>query len=179
MGDLLKGFVEWLRELWPFREVQQWERGVWLVGGKYWKTVGPGIYLVVPWFMHIETVNTAPAIIGTGRQDITLSDGRTLSFVATATVRVIDVKKAVCDVEHYTETTQEILGAILAEKLAEVDASRLAPEKRGRLFADLRRWVDAETQQFGVATEKVRFNSFVINIRTYRLLNDISKIAGW
>lgn len=179
MGDLIRALVEIVQFLWPLRTVHTWERAGYYVCGKWWKEVGPGLKVVVPWFTHVETVSVAQALAGTGREDITLKDGSTLSFSAMATLRVVDVYKALNEVEHYHDSTQELIGSYLADKLAEVDPDRLTPEKRARLFGDLRRGLAAEAAEFGVEITKLRFTSLVTKVRTYRLLMDQGKAAEW
>jgi regulator of protease activity HflC (stomatin/prohibitin superfamily) len=106
--------------------------------------------------------------------DITLQDKSTLSFDATATMRVVDVDKALNSIDNYGTSATLKVAAVLATKLAEVDAERLAPEKRKRLLSDLRKWINDETLCFGVECLDVSFNSFVLNVRTFRLLTDAS-----
>lgn len=179
MTDFLRLLLDAIAYIWPFRIVKEWERGGYLVVGRWWREVGPGIYPVVPWFTEVVEASCAEAIVGTGRQDITLSDGSTLSFAATATVGVIDVRKALVAVDSYTETMRELLSSVLADKLAEVDAARLTPEKRGRLFADLRRWVAAEAEPYGIEVRSVRFVSFITNAKAHRLLIDQQSGMEW
>lgn len=179
MGDFLRIVLDSIQFLWPFRLVKQWERGGYYVCGRWWRDIGPGVYPVVPWFTEVYEVGVAEAIVGTGRQDITLSDGTTCSFSAAATVRVIDVNLALNSVDTYTETMQELLAAVLADRLADVDAARLAPEKRKRLFADLERWVAAEALPYGLEVKRVRFTSFLTNVKAHRLLIDQSTASAW
>ncbi len=179
MGDLFRLVIDSIAYCWPFRLVRQWERAGYLVCGRWWKEVGPGVYLVIPFFMDVHVVSVAEAICGTQRLDVTLSNGSTLSFQATCTARVSDVRKAICNVDDFASTTQELLASVLADKLADVDADRLAPNKRGRLFADLKRWVAEEAATYGVDVSRVRFTSFVLTARTYRLLVDQSSAAVW
>lgn len=179
MGELVRLCIEIFTLAWPFRQVDQWERAGYYVCGRWWFETGPGLKFVVPWFTNVAPVSLAPAIMGTGRKDITLSDGTVLSYEATATVRVIDVYKALNEVEEYQETAQELLVSVLSERLANVDAGRLDDVKRKRLMSDLTRWVDEEAQQFGLSFANVRFASYVQSVRTYRLLMDQSSVGGW
>lgn len=179
MSEFLRVLLEFIEFLWPLRRVEQWEMGGYYVFGRWWKQVGPGVWPIIPWFFDVKMVSVAEAIVGTGRQDITLSDKSMLSFAATATVQVKDIYSALNLVDAYTETMQELLASVLAEKLAEVDAVRLEPEKRGRLFADLQRWVAKEAEQYGIEVKKVRFTSFIINARAHRLIIDQNQIASW
>jgi regulator of protease activity HflC (stomatin/prohibitin superfamily) len=173
MGDFLRVILDSIQYLWPFRLVKPWERGGYYVFGRFWRVVPPGVFPVIPWFTEVMTISVVPAIVETTRQDITLQDGKTvLSFAASAVVQVVDFNLAVNTIDNFHQTTQELIRAVLAEKLAQVDAERLAPEKRGRLLADLRRWIDEEARTFGVEVQKLRFPTFILNARTYRLLQD-------
>ena len=179
MGDFLRMVLDSIQFIWPLRIVQEWERGGYYLRGRWWREVGPGLYAVLPWFTEVRCISVVPAIVSTGRQDITLSDGTLLSFTASATVRVVNLNLAVNSVDSYTETTQELVSAVLADKLAEVDASRFTPEKRSRLLADLRRWVAPEAATFGVEITQLRFTTFVTNARTFRLMQDTPNVITW
>lgn len=179
MTEFLRLILDAVAYVWPLRIVHQWERGGYLVLGRWWREVGPGLYPVIPWFTEVIEASIAEAIVGTGRQDITLSDGSTLSFQATATVAVVDVRLALVAVDSYTETIRELLSSVLADKLAEVDAARLSSEKRGRLFADLKRWVATEALAYGVEVRLVRFTSFLTNVKSHRFIIDQASMAEW
>lgn len=179
MGDFLRLALDSIAYLWPFRLVDHWERAGLYVFGRWWKEVGPGCYLIVPFFMDVKTIPVCEAIVGTGRQDICLTDDTVLSFAATATVKVSNVYLALNAVDDYAETAQELLSSVLAERLADVDAARLTPEKRGRLLGDLRRWVAEEAAAYGVEVSRVRFTSFVLRAKVHRLLIDQNAAAKW
>lgn len=172
MGDFLRLVLDFIKELWPLRIVHQWERGGYYVFGRFKRELEPGIYPVVPWFTTVKEIEVVPAMIETGRQDITLQDGIPVSFSASAWVRVIDYNLAVNTVYDHEHTVKELLRAVLADKIASVDASRLRPEGRARLLSDLTRWVDQEAHEYGLEVTKVRFTSFVSGVRTIRLLQD-------
>jgi hypothetical protein len=120
-----------------------------------------------------------PALVSTGREDITLSDGKTLSFSAMATLRVVDVKQALNEIDNYHDAVRELIGSFLAEKLAEVDTARLSPEKRGAYVSLLQRQLAREAADFGIEITKLRFTSFVLSVRTIRLLMDTDHQAAW
>ena len=179
MGEFVRLLIEIATLLWPFRIVSHWQQGCYYVCGRFWKCVGPGLYPVLPWFCEVIEVSMVPAIVGTGRQDLTLKDGRTLSFSATAWAQVTDAEKAVNGVDDYRETTQELLTSVLADKLVSVDVERLETEKRGRLLSDLQSWAAKEAEPFGIDISKVRFTSFILGARTYRVVTDQSAIVQW
>lgn len=179
MSDLLRIVLDSIQFLWPLHRVEPWERGLYILLGRWTREVGPGIYPIIPWFTRVANCTTVLALVSTPRQDITLTDGKMLTFAATANVKVGNVTRAYLGVDNYHQTVQETIAAVLAEKLAEVDAARVTADKRGRLLSDLRRWVNEETRVYGVEVEELRFTTFVVNARTFRLLQESGAIAPW
>ena len=174
MVELLQLLIQLAERLFPFRKIEQWETGVVSVLGRYWRTVGPLTYPVIPYLVDIHPVSVVPAIHGTPLQTITLRDGRALTFSATVTVQVDDAAKAWNTVERYAESTMELVSALLAEHLADVDPDRFDPArgKRDRLLAELASEADAETVKFGVRVRAIRFGNFAVGVKTLRLLTE-------
>lgn len=178
MGDFLRVILDSIQFLWPLDRVRQWERGGYYFCGRWWKEVGPGVYPVIPWFSSVLSISVVPAIVETPRQDITLQDGKTLYFSASATVRVIDLNLAVNSIDNFTQTTQELIAAVLADRLARVRPDRLGPERRSALMRTLREAVTEEARLFGIEVSKLRFTNFVLNAKTIRLLQNTTP-TGW
>lgn len=174
MADFLRLLLDSIAYIWPLRMVKQWQRGGYYVFGRWKHEVGPGIWPVVPWFTEVHEVDVVEEIVNTPKQDVTLSDGSLLVFSASATIAVTDVKAALNAVQQYEQTAAEAVEAVLAERLAQVNADRLNWESRGRLFADLRRWVQDELTPYGVELRKLRFRSFVVRAKAHRLIVDQS-----
>lgn len=173
MGELVRLVIDCIAYVWCIRLVQADERAGRFYCGHWWEEIGPGWYWNVPFFMEVKALSISKGIVTTPRLDIPLSDGNRLSFSASATCRVIDVKLALLAMDDYRETTQELLSAVIADKLMDVDAERVTnPEKRGRLFSDLKRWVQDEATEYGLEMTRVRFTSLVVDAPVMRLLND-------
>lgn len=178
MTEFFSTLLGFIREFWPLVIVKQWQVGNRYRFGRFQRIVEPGLHAVIPFVDEIVMVNMVPAIVFTARQDITVGDGSVLSWQAAATMRVVDAERAVNGVDSYTETSREALSAVLADRLASVDAERLTPEKRGRLMADLTRWVNEETSVYGIESSQVRFVTFVRNARTLRIMQDLTGVPG-
>jgi hypothetical protein len=163
--------------LWPFRAVEQWERGVYYFFGHAFAEVGPGRWPVVPYFMDVLGVGVVPADIGTPLLTITLSDGKTLTFSVEATVQIFDATKAANEIHDVRSTTLERLGAMCAQRLSEISVERVSHENRRRLLGDLKRHVNAELGIFGVRVNYLRFTNFGVNLRTFRLLTDTAMVS--
>lgn len=178
MGELWRGIVEFAQFLWPLAIVEQWERGGYYFFGRYIKDVGPGLWPVLPWFSKIIPVSVVPAIITTTRVDVSIRGGGTLSFIASAEVQVENVNAALNEVDSYQETLVELVTSVLADRLARLDPSRLQPENRNLLSRQLANYADSHSKRFGVRIRKIRFPSFVLNTRMYRLLGEAQTQLG-
>lgn len=187
MGEFLRVLIEIFHFIWPAVIIEQWQRGGvyicghWCAGPKgRWKNgMGPGLKIVIPWFIHIEPVDIVRTLESPGRQDVTLKDGSQLSFSAMATLRVVDLYKALNEVEHYKDSVRELVGSYLADRLANMDAEKFEPAKRSTTIRQLRDGLAAEASEFGVEIMKLRFTSFVLKARTYRLLVDQDRATPW
>jgi regulator of protease activity HflC (stomatin/prohibitin superfamily) len=185
MGELLRVVLDSLEYIWPFVVVRQSEDAGFYVGGRLLLRLSAygfskGIYFRIPFFTEIRATPNVPAMIRTARLDLTLKDGTLLTIGASAWAKVVDFGLAIEGVDDYTETSQETLAAVLAEKLAEVDTERVtAGEKRKRLLTDLTKWVNDETLEYGVEVSNVRFTTFALNLKTYRLMQDSGNFASW
>lgn len=173
MANWFDALINAFTYCWPFREVEGWERGVYTFFGKPWRDVGPGRWPVVPYFMDVRAVSVVPAVIQTPLQFVTLSNGKVVSFSASAVVEVEDARKAIFDVDDYKETTQELTAAVLAQELAEASPDRFdTARKRRNLTADLAAALDGQTAGYGVRVRTVRLNNFAIDLRVFRLVQD-------
>lgn len=181
MGDFLRIVLDSISYLWPFRLVQEYERGVYYVAGRrvaVWKWLGgpdcrPGIpWPIVPFFTDVKTLIMVRSTLTTPLQTVTCMDGGTLTFSASVQVEIADPNLAYNAVHDWEETTTEDTAAILAEKLATVDAAKLEIDARGRLIGACRQALTAQVSVYGVRILSLRFNNFVRNIRVMRLFND-------
>ena len=176
MGELIRLLIDIAQWAFPLRAVEQWERGCYYVLGKYWKTVGPGRWPVIPYFMDVRAVSIVPGVVPVQLQTVTLRDGVALSFAASVMFRVTDAASALNKIERYEETVSEQAAGLLAERLADVDPDRFDPAygKRDRLLKELVAELNRQTSAYGVEVMEVWMRDFAMGIKTYRLLNQTS-----
>jgi modulator of FtsH protease HflK len=172
MGELLQRFVDFIREFWPFRTVMAWEAGNLYRLGRYWKTVGPGLYFVFPFFWEMRTDSVVRSTYVTTLQTIDTKDGGTLTFSAAVQLEVTDLAAAQLKVYAYDETALEDTSALLADVLMRTSATSLDPENRSALLRKCRERLQEELGEYGLTIRTLRFNNFMRNMRVYRLFND-------
>jgi regulator of protease activity HflC (stomatin/prohibitin superfamily) len=178
--DLLRLILDTLQAISPVRPVFAWERGVYLVCGRYWRTVGPGLWPVVPVLVEIRKLVTVPEIYPLPLQSVTLRDRSTLTYSASITVIVTDPHLAYCSVGHWSETVSELAAGVLSEGFADADPERFDPArgKRDRLLAELRKQINEACCDYGLSVTALRLNNFVKGVRTLRLLVDRANLGA-
>lgn len=174
MGEFVRLILDLFTQLSPFRIIWQWEMGVYFVAGRYWRTVGPGLHLVVPYLCDVRRVLVVPEIYTTPLQTITLRDGSTLTYSASVTVVVTDPAAAFNRLGHYTETVVELAASVLSDGLADADPARFDPARgrRDKLLDDQRKAINGELEGYGLEVTALRLNNFARGVRTLRLLVD-------
>jgi regulator of protease activity HflC (stomatin/prohibitin superfamily) len=172
MTDFLRLIGDWISFLWPLKQILAYEAGVLFVFGRFWKVVPAGQYFVFPFLMHMQECSIAPGLITTARLDLTLTSGKAVSCTASCYAQVVDPFKAICLIEDHEHATRELVHSVIADRVCRVKHERLEPENRAALLRDLTGWIAAEAIGFGVEVTKVRFSSFVDDIRVFRLIQD-------
>lgn len=176
MTNWLQTLIQTLQYLWPFAKLSWWERGVYYIWGRKIGEVGRGVWPVIPFFTELWATVIVPDVAVTPLLTITLKDGRFLTYSATAVCQIVDVTKAFHGVNKVTESIEEMLAAITAEFLADVDPDRLDTGSRKRLVNSVVKKLNEEMAFMGVIVHSVRFSNFGIGLRAYRLLTDTALI---
>jgi len=172
IGDMLQQFVAFLREFWPVYICNEWERAVILRGGKFWKVVGPGVYLVVPFFWEFRPESVIRTTYVTPLQTVDTKEGGSLTFSASVQLEVVDLKLAMLTVNEYDKTALEDIGALLSDTIMRATTRQLEPEQRSELLAKCKKKLDEEVSVYGLSVLTLRFNNYMRNMRVYRLFND-------
>lgn len=172
MTDFLRLVVDTIGYLWPFRLVHQWERGCYYVCGRYWRSVGPGLYPILPFFTDVKELSVVYQEIDLPLQSIAVQSGGVLTFSANIGITIADAGLAFNAIDDYRNTVRKSCAGHLAEELAAVDPKRLDVAGRGRLLAALRKTLNGELGNYGIVVERIRFTDLVPNARVYRLFND-------
>lgn len=159
MAELLRLVVDIVSLLFPFRLIHPWERGLYYLFGHCLATVGPGCYLVIPWFSEVRPVSVVPSVHATPIQTV-----GSVTFSASLVLRVTDPAAAYNTLERYEESALELAGAVLSEALHQGEADL------GQVTAR----INAELAPHGVLVERLRFLNYT-TAPAIRLLTEGAK----
>jgi regulator of protease activity HflC (stomatin/prohibitin superfamily) len=182
---MMEALFEWLisiiEDLWPFTEVEPWEKGVYIVNGRCRKVVGPGYFWpvtpLISW-VHLEPVSIVPAILGTPMMSVMTRDGQQVTYSVCCMVRVTDPVLALTEIDDYEDTTKEIVTAVTAEAIGMMSSETVHELRRTELAKRLVPKLNKEMNWFGVECEDLWFTNLVPGVKTFRLLQDEALTGG-
>ena len=136
------------------RILQEYERGVVLMLGRFWKIKGPGLVWVVPILQTMKVVDTRVVTMDVEPQDVVTKDNVSVKVNAVIYFRVIDPRKATLDVQNFLFATSQIAQTSLRSILGQKEVDILL-SNREEVNAVLQTIMDQHTEPWGVKVSAV------------------------
>jgi regulator of protease activity HflC (stomatin/prohibitin superfamily) len=154
--SLVTVFVVGFIVLWAsgLRILQEYERGVVLLLGRFWKIKGPGLVWVIPVLQTMKIVDTRVVTMDVEPQDVVTKDNVSVKVNAVVYFRVIDPRKATLDVQNFLFATSQIAQTSLRSILGQKDVDALLAN-REEVNAELQKIIDLHTEPWGVKVSAV------------------------
>lgn len=158
------------KEIIPFQIVDQWESGVHLRCGIFYKISTPGINFKLPIIDKIHTCYTITHTLHLDSQTLTTSDSKNVIIRSIIRFNVFDVKKYLLTITNpdgvLIDTTQGIIRTIVnSKKFNELSS----------INDELTKEVSHTVKDWGIDVEKVTLTDLA-QIRTYRLISDKNSV---
>jgi regulator of protease activity HflC (stomatin/prohibitin superfamily) len=152
---LIVGVVVVLYLLSSIHILKEYERGVVFRLGKLLpESKGPGVILVFRPIDSIVKVSLRTAVHDVPPQDIITRDNVSVKVNAVVYYRVIDPRRAIVEVEHYTYATSQLAQTTLRSVLGQAELDDLLAQ-RDRLNQQLQKILDHQTDPWGIKVSSV------------------------
>ena len=152
---LIVGVVVVLYLLSSIHILKEYERGVVFRLGKLLpESKGPGVILVFRPIDSIVKVSLRTAVHDVPPQDIITRDNVSVKVNAVVYYRVIDPRRAIVEVEHYTYATSQLAQTTLRSVLGQAELDDLLSQ-RDRLNQQLQKILDHQTDPWGIKVSSV------------------------
>jgi regulator of protease activity HflC (stomatin/prohibitin superfamily) len=138
--------------------VNQFERGVVLMLGKFTGIREPGLRLVVPIFQRMIKVDQRTNTIDIPKQEVITKDNVTVNVDAVVYFRVKDAEKAILEVANFVYASSQFAQAALRDVTGNVDLDDLL-SKRDEVSQQIEQIVDTETEKWGIDIENVKIQN--------------------
>ena len=137
--------------------LMEYERGVIFRLGRYSRTGGPGLTLLIPFIEQMRRVELRLVTMDVPPQDVITRDNVSVKVSAVVYFRVIKPEDAVINVEDYLYATSQLAQTTLRSILGQAEMDELL-SARDKINEELQTILDRQTENWGikVATVEVK-----------------------
>ena len=131
------------------RVLNEYERGVVLMLGRFWKVKGPGLIIVIPVIQTMIRVDLRTRVFDVPEQDVISRDNVSVKVNAVVYFRVLDAEKAIIQVEDFMAATSQLAQTTLRSVLGQHELDEMLAE-REKLNVDIQTILDQQTDAWGI-----------------------------
>ena len=144
------------------RVLREYERAVIFTLGRYTKTIGPGLSLVIPIVQQVVRVDLRMKVENVPPQDVISRDNVSVSVNAVIYYRVVDPERAIIQVNDYLAATRQLAQTTLRWVLGKHDLDSMLAE-RDKLNTDIQDVLDKQTEAWGIKVANVEIKRIDLN----------------
>lgn len=134
--------------------LNEYERGVIFLLGRFWKVKGPGLIIVIPFLQQIVRVGLRTVVMDVPSQDVISKDNVSVRVSAVVYFRVVDPQKCIIQVENYYEATSQLAQTTLRSVLGQHELDQMLSE-RETLNNSIQTILDKATDAWGIKVTTV------------------------
>lgn len=139
---------------WAINILMEYERAVVFQLGRYLKTKGPGLVIIIPIIQQIVRVDLRIIVMDVPSQDVISRDNVTVKVNAVIYFRVMEPERAIINVEDFLNATSQLAQTTLRSVLGKHDLDEMLSE-RDRLNSDIQEILDVQTDAWGIKVTNV------------------------
>ncbi len=136
------------------RIVQQYERGVTFILGRFSGVRGPGLFLVPPFITRVIKVDLRIVTLTVPPQEVITHDNVTIKVTAVIYFYVVDPEAAVVNVMNFLQATTQIGQTTLRNVLGQSELDELLSQRK-KINQELQAIIDEHTERWGVKVTAV------------------------
>jgi regulator of protease activity HflC (stomatin/prohibitin superfamily) len=137
-----------------FKILNEYERGVIFLLGRFYKVKGPGLIIVIPFIQEMVKVDLRIIVLDVPSQDVISQDNVSVKVNAVVYFRIIDPEKAVIQVANVFDATSQLAQTTLRSVLGRHDLDEMLAE-RDKLNDDIQEILDTHTDAWGIKVTNV------------------------
>ncbi len=155
------------------RQINQYERGIVLMMGKYSQTWQPGWHFIIPVFQRLIKVDIRVKAVDVPDQEAITKDNIPIRINAVIYFRVLIAEKAVLDVEDFFYAVSQLAQTTMRNAVGEVSLDELLSNK-AEISNNIKKSVDAASDPWGIDVQSVELKDIVL---PESLKRTIAKVA--
>lgn len=134
--------------------LREYERGVIFTLGRYTRTAGPGLILVIPVLQQMVKTDLRIFVEDVPSQDVISRDNVSVKVNAVLYYRIVEPDKAVINVNDFRMATSQLAQTTLRSVLGKHELDEMLAE-RDKLNHDIQEILDRQTDPWGIKVSNV------------------------
>src|SRR6266699_1548487 len=151
------------------RVVQQYERGVIFILGRFTGAKGPGLFWVPPFVTRMIKVDLRIVTLTVPPQEVISRDNVTIKVTAVIYFYVVDPQAAVINVMNFMQATTQIGQTTLRNVLGQSELDELLAQ-RDKINRELQAIIDEHTERWGVKVTAVEIKDVELPVTMQRAM---------
>ncbi|MFZ2189291.1 MAG: slipin family protein [Candidatus Magasanikiibacteriota bacterium] len=143
------------------RQVNQYQRGVKFMLGKYIKTIEPGWRIVFPIIQSMTKVDIRTKAVDVPLQEAITKDNVSAKINAVIYYRVSDAAKAFLEVENFWYAVSQLAQTTMRNVVGELELDQLLAN-RDAAAERIKEIVDAATDPWGIKVERLELKDVIL-----------------
>lgn len=155
------------------RQVDEYERGIRFVRGKFQKILNPGWHIIFPIFQKYKKIDIRVKVVDVPEQDAITKDNVSIKINAVIYFSIFDAKKAMLSVQNCNYAVTQLAQTTMRNLVGSVTLDELLTD-RERISNEICSIVDKATDEWGVAIQNVELKDIALPTEMQRV---IAKVA--
>lgn len=151
------------------RQVNQYQRGVKFMLGKYVKTIEPGWRIVLPIIQNMTKVDIRTKAVDVPLQEAITKDNVSAKINAVIYYKVSDAAKAVLEVENFWYAVSQLAQTTMRNVVGEMELDQLLAN-RDEAARRIKEIVDKATDPWGIKVESVELKDVILPEEMQRVI---------
>lgn len=155
------------------KQINEYERGVLFLFGKFQRILSPGWHLVIPIFNSYKKVDIRTKTVDVPEQEAISKDNVSIKINAVLYYKIFDASKAVLAVENFNYAVSQLAQTTMRNVVGSVSLDELLSE-REKISTEICSIVDEATDPWGIKVENVELKDVSLPEEMKRV---IAKVA--
>ena len=156
------------------RQINQYERGILFVKGKYRRILNPGWHVIWPIFQSCTKIDIRTRAVDVPEQVAITSDNVSIKINAVIYYKVFDAGKALCEVENFQYAVGQLAQTTMRNVVGTVTLDQLLTD-RERISSNICEVIDKATDPWGVKVENVELKDISLSQEMQRVMAKVAE----
>jgi regulator of protease activity HflC (stomatin/prohibitin superfamily) len=143
------------------KQINQYERGVFFTRGKFTDIKNPGWTVYFPIFQKVQIVDVRTKAVDVPYQEAITKDNIPVKINAVVYYSVIDVSKAILEVQDYHNAISQLAQTTMRNSIGERELDELL-QNRSQIAEEIKIELDTKTDKWGVDVSALELKDVVI-----------------